>query len=320
VLALGTWMLLLAPMGKSLSWTMRAAELQGRRTRALTVVFGGVILAGVVTFGMQWPNRSHAPGLVWLPDEALVRPQVDGFLEEITVRDGQQVAPGTPLVRLSNDQLLVALGKAEAELTQQRIDRASHFGQDALATAKAEDRIARLEGEVTALSAQRDALVVRAASAGRVAIDMQRTLPGMYLAQGALVAHVVPDGPPLVRALVSNDDIGFVRALSEPASVALPEGGPPVSAQPELVVPQASAKLPSAALGEAAGGSIALDPTDKTGLTARDPRFRVDLRLPADVRAPIGARVLVTFDHGEARLVDLISAALRRGFLRHFDA
>jgi hypothetical protein len=28
----------------------------------------------------------------------------------------------------------------------------------------------------------------------------------------------------------------------------------------------------------------------------------------------------VTFDHGEASLVDLISAALRRGFLRHFDA
>ena len=129
-----------------------------------------------------------------------------------------------------------------------------------------------------------------------------------------------PDGPPLVRALVSNDDIGSVRALSEQAIVALPQGGPPINAQPELVVPQASAKLPSAALGEAAGGSIALDLTDKTGLTAREPRFRVDLRLPADVRAPIGARVLVTFDHGEASLVDLISAALRRGFLRHFDA
>ena len=320
VLTLGAWIFLLAPLGKGLSWALRAAELQGRRTRALVVIFGGIVLAGTATFGVQLPNRSHAPGLVWLPDEALVRLEVDGFLEEITVRDGQQVAPGTPLLRLSNDQLLVALGKAEAELTQQRIDRASHFGRDALATAKAEDRIARLEGEVTALGAQRDALVVRAASAGRVAIDMQRTLPGMYLAQGTLAAHVVPDGPPLVRALVSNDDIGSVRALSEQAIVALPQGGPPINAQPELAVPQASAKLPSAALGEAAGGSIALDLTDKTGLTAREPRFRVDLRLPADVRAPIGARVLVTFDHGEASLVDLISAALRRGFLRHFDA
>ena len=320
VLVLGLWMFGLSPLVKALAWILRAGELQGRRARALAVVFGGAVVIGVCAFGVQLPNRSHAPGLVWLPDEALVRLQVDGFIEEFLVRDGQHVSPGTPLLRLSNDQLLAALGKAEAELEQQRINRASHFGQDALATAKADDRIARLEGEVAALSAQRDALVVRAASAGRVAIDMQRTLPGMHLAQGHLVAHVVPDGPPLVRALVSNDDIGFVHQHNGEAVISLPQGGTEFVARQERLVPQATATLPSAALGDVTGGSIALDPTDKTGLTAREPHFQVDLRLPPDARAPIGARVLVTFDHGDATVVDLLATALRRGFLRHFDA
>jgi putative peptide zinc metalloprotease protein len=319
VLLLGLWMFVVAPLGKVLGWLLRTEELQGRRTRALAVVFGLIACVGALAFGVQLPSRSHAPGLVWLPDEALVRLQVDGFVEEFYVRDGQPVKSGTPLLRLSNDQLLTALAKAEAELEQQRIERVNQFGRDALATAKADDRIARLEGEVAALTGQRDALVVRAASAGRVAIDMQRTLPGMHLPQGQLVAHVVPDGAPLVRALVSNDDVGFVQQQGGEAIVSLPQGGPEIVARQERLVPQATSKLPSAALGNAGGGSIALDPTDQSGLTAREPHFQVDLRLPADARAPIGARVLVTFEHGEATVADLLASALRRGFLRHFD-
>ena len=84
-------------------------------------------------------------------------------------------------------------------------------------------------------------------------------------------------------------------------------------------VPQASSSLPSAALGESAGGSIALDSTDKAGRTAREPRFQLDLRLAAKSPARIGERCLITFEHKDASAAQMLVRFARRSFLRHFE-
>jgi hypothetical protein len=71
---------------------------------------------------------------------------------------------------------------------------------------------------------------------------------------------------------------------------------------------------------EAGGGTIALRPGDNgQSLTAREPFFELDLRLPATAVAHIGARALVTFDHGHANAAELVSLFVRRAFLRHFE-
>ena len=46
------------------------------------------------------PSSTVQQGVVWLPDEAIVRPQAEGFVAQILVRDGDQVAAGTLLLRL----------------------------------------------------------------------------------------------------------------------------------------------------------------------------------------------------------------------------
>ena len=78
--------------------------------------------------------------------------------------------------------------------------------------------------------------------------------------------------------------------------------------------------LPTAALSEAGGGTIALRAGDNgQSLTAREPFFELDLRLPATAVAHIGARALVTFDHGQASAAELVGLFVRRAFLRHFE-
>ena len=84
-------------------------------------------------------------------------------------------------------------------------------------------------------------------------------------------------------------------------------------------IPQASSQLPSAALGERAGGSVALDSSDKTGHTAREPRFQIDLRLDASSPARIGERCQVTFVHGDATAAQKLVLFARRSLLRHFE-
>jgi putative peptide zinc metalloprotease protein len=84
-------------------------------------------------------------------------------------------------------------------------------------------------------------------------------------------------------------------------------------------IPQASSNLPSAALGERAGGSIATDSADKSGHTAREPRFQIDLRLDANSPARIGERCQVTFVHADASAAQMLAQLARRSFLRHFE-
>ena len=250
-----------------------------------------------------------------------MRPASDGFVEQMLVVDGQQVTAGTPLLKLSNDPLTVELERVVADLQRRDVERASLFTDAALRRGVLDDEIARLGAERARLQQRVDQLLVRAALDGRVSFDPRMHVAGRYLPQGQVVGHVLPVGaPPLVRVLVRHDDIALVSRRPGPIRVALAHGDRPgLPAQLEGATPRAAVTLPSAALGEAGGGTIALRPGDSASLTARETFFELDLRLPATAVAHIGARALVTFDHGHASAAELIGAFVRRAFLRHFE-
>ena len=328
VLALGAWSTLGAPAVALGRWVCNAPELRGHRLRAGTLAGVGAGLLAVTLFALPLAHRTQAAGIVWLPDEALVRPAVDGFIDEWLLADGAPVAAGTPIARLGNEPLRADLERVQALLLQKELGRDSHFSNDAMRNALAADEIERLQAEAARLSQQVDELTVRAGRAGRLARDSARHPTGRWLARGELLAQVIAsDTPPLVRALVRNEDVDLLRQTNAgmPASpqaevsVMLAHAGG--AALPGTVVatqPQPTQRLPSEALGDAAGGPIALDPADASGRTAREVRFEVDLHLPAGSDARVGARALVSFRHGDTTAAMLIARFVRQSFLRHF--
>jgi putative peptide zinc metalloprotease protein len=319
-LALALWLCLLKPLTGVLRYVAGAAELHGQRPRAALVALTGAVVLGALMFGADLPHRTHAPGVVWLQDEAFVRLGTDGFVERHLADDGSEVTVGQPILLLSNDELQTDLQRVSLQLQRLEVERAASFDADALRTGLAGDERARLSAEHAKLQQRAEQLVVRAAVAGRLVIAQRINRVGQYLPQGELVAHVVTHGAPLVRTLVRNEDIAQVREGARSIQVALaPAPDVAAAAQPQGAVPRASAALPSAALGDAAGGSIALDPSDSQGRTALEPRFQVDLRLQAGVDARIGERALVTFSHADASAAALIAQFARRSFLRHFE-
>jgi putative peptide zinc metalloprotease protein len=235
------------------------------------------------------------------------------------VRDGQTVQAGTPLLRLANDPLRLSLQRVQAELEQQQVEHFAAVDGDALRAGMAADRIAALMAERERLAERVAALEVRAGIGGTVALDARRLIVGQFIQQGQIAAHVLPPGAPLVRALVAHDDMALVRTQPGQIEVALAHAnGDTVAAQWLRSVPRASTELITPALGERAGGPIALDANDREGRHAQEPRFEVELRLPEGVTAHVGARAWVSFRHGEATLAELSAQFLRRSFLRHF--
>lgn len=326
-LAWAAWTMGLQPIFQTLRFVLRAPELQGQRAKAVGLTALSSALVLLVLFALPLPYRTQAPGVVWLSDEAIVRLGTDGFVEEYFVLDGEQVAAGQALLRLSNDALHADAQRAQAALARLEVERAASFEADAVRAGVANDALARAQAEADRLQDRVNQLVVRAVAAGRVVISPGTSVVGQYLPQGQLVAHVLSADAALVKVMVRNEDIAQVRATTQGAErtakhitvklAHLPGADWP--ARWVASIPQASSNLPSAALGERAGGSIATDSTDKSGHTAREPRFQIDLRLDASSPARIGERCQVTFVHDNASAVQMLAQWTRRSFLRHFE-
>jgi putative peptide zinc metalloprotease protein len=326
--AWAVWSLCLQPIFQTLRFVLRAPELHGQRTKAVSLTAASSALVLLVLFALPLPHRTQAPGVVWLSDEAMVRLGTDGFVEEYFALDGEQVVAGQALLRLSNDVLQADAQRAQAALARLEVERAASFDSDAARAGVANDALARAQAEADRLQERVGQLVVRAATAGRVVISPGTSVVGQYLPQGQLVAHVLSADAALVKVMVRNEDIAQVRATTQSAgppakqiSVELAHApGADWGARWVASIPQASSNLPSAALGERAGGSIATDSADKSGHTAREPRFQLDLRLEASSPARIGERCQVTFVHDDASAAQMLAQLARRSFLRHFES
>lgn len=320
LLAMAAWAALLGPLWKALRWTSRAPEAAGHRVRAGAVLGAAGVLGLAMLFGVPVADRTHAPGVVWLPDEAFVRLQVDARLERFLVEDGALVQAGTPIAQARNEDLMSDLGRAREALRSAQVERLTRFDNDAARTAVAEDQLQRLQAEVDRLQGQADQLTLRSAVAGRVVLTPPPRVLGRWLPQGETLAQVLPPGAARVRALVRNEAIGRVRA--EPGEVAVTlaqRADESLPAVVERLVPRATRELPSAALGEPAGGPVRVDPADPQGRTAAEPRFVVDLRLPEGIEARVGTRAMVSFEHGHTVAADLLVRTARELLLRHFE-
>jgi putative peptide zinc metalloprotease protein len=328
--AWAVWSLGVQAIFQTLRFVLRAPELQGQRAKAVGLTALGSAALMLLVFAVPLPYRTQAPGVVWLSDEAMVRLGTDGFVEEYFALDGERVVAGQALLRLSNDVLQADAQRAQAALARLEVERAASFDLDAVRAGVANDALARAQAEADRLQERVNQLVVRAATTGRVVISPGTSVVGQYLPQGQLVAHVLSAEAALVKVMVRNEDIEQVRLVSSSTEAAVASAqrisvelahapGADWAARWVASVPQASSHLPSAALGESAGGSIALDGSDKTGRTAREPRFQLDLRLPANSSARIGERCQVTFLHDDASAAQMLAQFARRSFLRHFE-
>ena len=86
-----------------LGWARQAmaAAQPGQGQARLRLRLAGLAAAVGLALGvLPVPLSTTAPAVVWLPDEAQVRSEVDGFIHALPVADGALVQPGTLLAQL----------------------------------------------------------------------------------------------------------------------------------------------------------------------------------------------------------------------------
>jgi putative peptide zinc metalloprotease protein len=267
------------------------------------------------------PYRSRAEGVIWVPDEALVRAAVPGFVDTIVAQPGQRVRRGEPLFTLRDEALVARVAEVEAQRRELLARYDGHVGTDRVKAQIVADELRYVERDLAESRRRVAELTVVAGTDGAFVVAVPEDLPGRYVKRGELVGYVMELGTITVRSVVPQSDIDLVRYQTRAVHVRLAEQlDDSVPGVVRRVVPGATENLPAMALGAEGGGKLAIDPRHDRGAQALERVFQVDVELAQSARyVNVGGRAFLRFDHGRATLAEQWSRRLRQLFLSKFD-
>lgn len=309
------------PLAKGLRYLLTSPALRRQRLRAVAATAGMLSAVAMILLAVPVPYATVSEGVVWIPDDAIVRARTDGFVAEVLAAPNAAVERGQPLARLEDPFLAARVKVLEAEVREfaYRYDAARVTDRSEAIIVGERLRHARAE---LALNRQRAGdLTVRSPIAGAFVLMHAADLPGRFVHKGETLGYVADAARPVIRVVVGQDAIDLVRRRTRAVDVRLSQRLSEVlPARIEREIPSVTNRLPSLALSTMGGGRIAIDPRDPSGTKALEKIYELELRLS---RAPqfsaVGARVHVRFDHGMEALAWRLYRNVRQLFLKQFN-
>lgn len=313
--------MLVVPLWKRTHFMLFNRQLTGKRWRAWGV--GGTLI--VMVFGMlfllPFPLVTRTEGVVWVPEEALVRAGTGCFLDSILVAPNSQVTQGQLLVKCLDPLLTSQVETLHSQLREFKARYAAAFSQDKVQSQIIREDIDTLQESLARAEERQQELFIHSPQDGFFVMPNAEDLPGRFVQQGELLAYVLTQQDPTVRVVISPADIDLVRQRTRGIAIRLVENLDQVLPATLLrEVPGAIEQLPSSVLGRSGGGKIVIDPFDSSGMKAFDRLFQIDLGISQPLDAIFfGGRVFVRFDHGFEPLSLRWYRRLRQLFLRRFN-
>lgn len=295
-----------------------APRARGSRARLGAACAAGAALL-VALCAVPLPFHTVASGIVWPPEQALVRSGTNGFVAEVLARDGDWVEKGQVLVVLEDPTLMAERTKLTNRLEQLQAGRYAAFVDSAERVGRAEEEIRRVQSELQRVEQRIGELELRAQTDGRLVMPRQQDLPGSFAQQGSTLGHVLDRSAIGIRAAVHEYDAVLVREGVRRIDVRIAGETQTLAAELVRDVPAATFELPSAALGDRGGGPHPTDPADKNGLRTREAVVLLDFKVPARELERIGGKVWVRFDHGAQPLAQRWYRQARQVLLQHFS-
>ena len=222
VIALAGW--LFVPVMQIARGKFQGNATFGSRSRGLVV--GTAVIAAIVAgaWFIPWPGDRTVPAIVQFEPLSVMRAESAGFIDQVLVKDGQQVEAGQILVRLRNDELNVQREELEFEIARSAASQRVFQQQNAIASVQIEQRNQlEKQRQLDERNQQLAALEIRAPHTGRVlARDLTSRL-NTYVDVGDPILEVANDAEKEIQISIPQPDIDAYRdSLREPVHVYLP--------------------------------------------------------------------------------------------------
>jgi len=315
------FMMLLLPLFKMTKYLLTNQQLERQRRRAITVtaVCLGVIFMILAILPM--PLWTRAEGVVWLPDEAVIRAGTDCFVTGYVSKPDTEVDAGQVLVVCEDPLLNAHARKLQSRMEELRALYSSQRRENRVAARITEEELRAVTADLNNVEERIAEFDIRSPFPGLFVVSKSSDLPGRFVRKGDIIGYIMTPHVKSVQMVVPQDDVGLLRTHIESIEVRLADRINKIyPAHIIRQVPSGTNQLPSAALGKGGGGRLAIDPRDGKGMRTLETVFVYELELPQDaVTSPVGTRVFVRIDHGKASIASQWYRRLRQVFLRTFS-
>jgi putative peptide zinc metalloprotease protein len=309
------------PLFRAVKHLAGNSRLQRHRKRAVTVTLTLVTAAiGFVLF-VPMPYHSHAEGVIWLPEQAVVRAGANGYFKDFLIAPGSTVAKGQALTESVDPVLEAQLRQTTAKVAELEAEYTANFVTDRTKAQIVSDRLDAERARLARSVERVDALTAHANTDGVFVVSQMGDMPGRYYRKGDLLGYVMGKAAPLVRVVVPQDAVDNVRSATDRIRLRL-VNRPGVVLTGRIVreVPAGEEQLPSAALAAEGGGEIATDPRDAKAPKALQRMFQFDVEIGDSAGiARFGQRVYLRFEYQMTPLSVQWYRSIRLLFLSHLE-
>ena len=323
VAAVGAWVL--TPLYKFARYLATSGELSRVRARAVTSTVATVAAILVFVGLVPMPDRHRVEGVAEPARLEFVHAEEDGYIREFRPTQ-QEVSAGDRLITAENYALECEFNELLAKLEAERLRREVAVSRrDAASERAVVRRIEALEERKRMLADRVAALTRKAPLAGTwVAPDIDR-MKDVYVRRGDKLGMIASVDEMIIRAVATQEFPTELAAVGAEVEVRL-EGRPDLQfkAKVKKTLPAGQTRLPSRALGYAAGGSVRTAIDDDRGTKAAERFFEIHLEPSpqadgeAGVRLMSGQRVMARFSMPARPLMAQWWQSLQRLVLERF--
>ena len=288
------------PLFRAARYLVSGRQLQHNRRRAGSVVGGALAVVTAVLFVLPLPYAALASGVVWMPEEAIVRAAADGFVQRLVATPDQTVAAGTALIDMQDPAAAAQLEvyRADVQVAEGRFQESNLI--DRTRARLVSEQLDRARATLARAEQRRRDLLVVASQAGTFIVPDAARLPGHFVHKGDLLGYVIAPGDREVRVVVPQAQIDLVRSRTRTVSVrSAEEPGESVAAALLREMPSALDRAPAPGLASEGGGPMVSDPSSAGRDRPLDQFYEVVLRPEGGaLAARLGGHAFARFDLG----------------------
>ena len=180
--------LAVVPACKKIHYVMTSPALREKRGRAVAVTWGLILGVLVLLFLLPFPSWTRTEGVVWAPDESLVRAGAEGFVDRVRATPNTSVKTGEVLMECRDPLLVANVRVLEAQLRELEVQYNDLTSQlDSVKAGIIKEEIDQTRGNLARARERQAALMIRSPGDGLFILPEAEDLPDRFLKQGDLV-------------------------------------------------------------------------------------------------------------------------------------
>ncbi|WBA80121.1 efflux RND transporter periplasmic adaptor subunit [Endozoicomonas sp. GU-1] len=313
------WSSLLAPITKMIAKPVSDPQLWHKRKAIYlySCICAGLVLSLLLMIPM--PYQTYSQGVVYIPQEAIIRAPANGFIEKQWAETGSEVSAGDSIFTMDAPELMAREKVLTAQASEARL-RYQAAIDDRTQSDILSQEVQFINNELLEARERIRALTINGVTDGELVVIDRSGIDGKYFQRGDVLGYIVNYDHLPLTTVISESDIDQVRNQTKQVSLKF-SSSPNQEYHAEIIRqhPSSTHILPSHTLSTEGGGLIALAPDREYELQSYQGYFRVDIEAENAPRQRFDERLHVLFEHDPEPLFWRWYRDIRRLFLRQFD-